>query len=117
MLELDPVQLQVRIRTSDHSQSRHQQVLDGVWTILERRVVWMEEQAGRIESDVEIDPDSVHGESGDARHRSETVCQAPVRHQQVGNRPAGLAPLARVHPDQWVLTASLGLHEDPDKLL
>jgi hypothetical protein len=86
-------------------------------TTLERGVVWMEQQARRIESDVEIDPNSIHGEGGDARHRSETVRQATVRHEQVGNRSTGLEALARVHPNRRVLTAALGLHENPDKLL
>src|SRR5262249_47339611 len=67
--------------------------------------------------DVEIDPYSVHGESGDSRHRSQTVRQAAVRHEQVGNRSPGLAVLARVHADQWILTAAFGLHQYPDELL
>jgi len=40
-----------------------------------------------------------------------------VRHEQVGNRSTGLAALARVHPNRRVLTAALGLHENPDKVL
>ena len=117
MSEIDLAQLQVRVRTTDQSQDRRQQILDGVRTALERRIVWVEEQARRLESDVELDPNSIHGERRDARHRSQTVRQAPVRHEQVGNRSPGLAALARVHADQWILTAALGLHQDPDKLL
>ena len=117
MSEIDLAQLQVRIRTTDHSHDRHQQILDGVRTTLERRVVWVEEQARRLEPDVELDPNSVHGERGDARHRPQAIRQAAVRHEQVGNRSPGLAALARVHADQWILTAALGLHQDPDKLL
>src|SRR5262249_21898167 len=116
MSEIDLAQFQVRVRTTDQSQDRRQQILDGVRTALERRIVWVEEQARRLDPDVEIDPYSVHGESGDSRHRSQTVRQAAVRHEQVGNRSPGLAVLARVHADQWILTAAFGLHQYPDEL-
>jgi hypothetical protein len=87
-----------------------------VRTTLEGLVTGVDDHAGRIASDVEVDLTSVHGGDGNARQGLQTVCQVALCHEQVGARSTGLAPLSRVHPDERVPAESLGLREHGDEL-
>jgi len=98
MAEIDLSQVQVRVRTPEHAEDCHRQVLHGVRTTLEGLVAGVDDHAGRIASDVEVDLDPVHRGDSDARQGLQTICQVTVCHEQVGDRPTRLAPLSRVHP-------------------
>jgi hypothetical protein len=78
MAEIHLAQVQVRVRTPEHAEDCHRQVLDGLRTTLEGPVGGVDDYAGRVDSDVEVDPDPVHGGGGDARQRLQAVCQVAV---------------------------------------